>query len=218
MTIFDRLSRISRNQKLRLFYETMKPTKDMLILDIGAEIDPDCESSIQFIDNYQWKDKISAINLSADHIAKIKSYYPSIDARVCDACSLPWEDKYFDIVYSNAVIEHLGNFENQVKMASEVMRVGKSWFVATPNRWFPYEFHMRLPFVTWLPCHGYLWAGSKIFYSHRQKRYVKGKRRVDLRLLSARDLKKCFPDSKIFTNRVLFMAETLISIGGPSLN
>ena len=184
------------------------------VLDIGAEIDPECKSSIQFIDGYKWKDKISAINLSPEHISKIKSFYPFVDARVCDARSLPWEDKYFDIVYSNAVIEHLGTFANQVKMASEIMRVGKSWFIATPNRWYPFEFHMRLPFVTWLPCHGYLWVGSKISYNHELKKYVKGNRRSDLRLLSVRELKKCFPGSNITVSRVTFMAETLICIGG----
>jgi hypothetical protein len=36
-------------------------------------------------------------------------------------------------------------------MAAEIMRVGKKWFITTPNRWFPFEFHLRLPVVSWLP-------------------------------------------------------------------
>ena len=78
------------------------------------------------------------------------------------------------MVYSNALIEHVGGFDNQKKMAAEVMRLGKQWFLVTPNRWYPWEFHLRLTFVTWLPEHGYLWAGSVVRYSHVQKKYVFG--------------------------------------------
>jgi len=57
-----------------------------------------------------------------------------------DALDLRWPDKYFDAVYSNAAIEHVGDFDSQKRMAAEVMRVGKRWFVTTPNRWYPFEF------------------------------------------------------------------------------
>ena len=151
MTIFARLSKISRTRKLELFNKLMKPTKEVRVLDIGPQINPTNECDIQFIDYYPWKSNVSAINLSSEHISLIKQCHPEVDALVGDACALPWEDKHFDIVYSNAVIEHLGSFEKQKKMAAEIMRVGKSWFVTTPNRWYPFEFHLRLPFGTWLP-------------------------------------------------------------------
>jgi ubiquinone/menaquinone biosynthesis C-methylase UbiE len=145
----------------------------------------------------------------------MKQYYPEVEAVVGDALDLPWPDKYFDAVYSNAVIEHVGDFEAQKKMAAEIMRVGKRWFVTSPNRWYPFEFHMRLPFVTWLPGKSYLWAARIVSYNHAYKRYMFGKRHYDdLRLLTARQLKCCFPDSKIIKQRVTFMAETLIAIGG----
>lgn len=214
MSIFTRLSKISRIRKLELFNKLMNPTKEMRILDVGAEIDPTNENTIQFIDYYSWKNNISAINLSSEHISLIKQYYPEVDARVGDACPLPWEDKHFDIVYSNAVIEHLGNFERQKKMATEIMRVGKSWFVTTPNRWYPFEFHMRLPFVTWLPRNGYIRFGQVISYNHMKRKYMTGIRRDDLRLMTAKDLKHCFPTSRIIKQRVTFMPETLICVGG----
>lgn len=214
MTIFARLSKISRTRKLELFNKLMKPTKEMRVLDIGAEINPANEYVIQFIDNYPWENNVSAINLSSEHISLIKQYYPEVDARVGDACALPWEDKHFDIVYSNAVIEHLGNFEKQKKMAAEIMRVGKSWFVTTPNRWYPFEFHMRLPFVTWLPRNGYIRFGQVISYNHMKRKYMTGIRRDDLKLMTAKDLKHCFPTSRIIKQRVTFMPETLICVGG----
>ncbi len=214
MTIFARLSKISRIRKLELFNRLMNPTKEMKILDIGAEINPANEYVPQFIDNYPWVNNVSAINLSSEHISLIKQYYPEADARVGDACALPWEDKHFDIVYSNAVIEHLGSFEKQKKMAAEVMRVGKSWFVTTPNRWYPFEFHMRLPFVTWLPRNGYIRFGQAISYNPMKKKYMSGIRRRGLRLMTAKELKRCFPSSRIIKQRVTFMAETLICVGG----
>lgn len=213
MTIFGRLSKISRTRKLELFNKLMNPTKEMKILDIGSQINPTNECDIQFIDYYPWKSNVSAINLSSEHIILIKQYYPEVDARVGDACALPWEDKHFDIVYSNAVIEHLGIFEKQKKMATEIMRVGKSWFVTTPNRWYPFEFHMRLPFVTWLPRNGYLRFGQVISYNHVERKYMTGIRRDGLRLITAKQLKHCFPSSQIIKQRVTFMAETLICVG-----
>lgn len=148
MSLFAKLSYISRKRKLALFDNLMKPTCKTKVLDVGAEINPDGNADLQLIDSYTWKNNLSAINIFPEEISRIKQYYPEIDARVGDVRELPWPDKYFDAVYSNAVIEHVGDFENQRKMAAEVMRVGKQWFVTTPNRWYPFEFHLRLPFVT----------------------------------------------------------------------
>lgn len=214
MGLFLKLSNISRKRKLELFQRVVAPTENMRILDVGAEADLSGHKTLQFIDFYPWKNKVSAINLSSEHVTQIKQIYPEVDAVVGDACELPWPDKYFDVAYSNAVIEHLGSFEKQRKMAAEIMRVGRKWFVTTPNRWYPFEFHTRLPFVTWLPGNAYLWAGRIIHYSHIRKKYGLGRKRSDLRLMTARELKHCFPNSKIIKHRVTFMAETLIVLGG----
>lgn len=214
MGLFSKLSNISRQRKLELFNRIIVPTETMKVLDVGAEVDPSGGRGVQFIDFYPWKKNISAINLSPEHISSIKQHYPEIEAVVGDACELPWSDKYFDIVYSNAVIEHLGTLEKQRKMAAEIMRVGKKWFVTTPNRWYPFEFHMRLPFVTWLPGNAYLWAGRIISYNHLRRKYMFGIKRKDLRLITSRELQNCFPRSGIIKQRVTFMAETLIATGG----
>ncbi|WP_255695553.1 methyltransferase domain-containing protein [Rhodohalobacter sp. 614A] len=44
-----------------------------------------------------------------------------------------FEDKSFDVVFSNSVIEHVGSFENQRRFADEVRRVGKAYWVQTPD-------------------------------------------------------------------------------------
>lgn len=214
MCLFSKLSNISRRRKLELFDRIMTPTENMKVLDVGAQVDPSGGRAIQFIDSYPWKNRISAINLSVEHISLIRNHYPEIEAVVGDACELPWPDKCFDVVYSNAVIEHLGSLKKQVRMAAEIMRVAKRWFVTTPNRWYPFEFHMRLPFVTLLPGRGYLWIGRIVSYNPVKCKYTFGRHRTDLRLMTARELSDCFPGSRIIKQRVTFMAETLIVIGG----
>lgn len=63
-----------------------------------------------------------------------------------------YKDNEFDIAFSNSVIEHLYTKENQLKMAAEMMRVGKHHFVQTPNKYFPIEPHYLLPmFQFFLP-------------------------------------------------------------------
>lgn len=197
-----------------MFYRLIRPTQETRVLDIGAEINPDGTGGLQLIDSYPWEKNITAVNLSHEHVLKIKKYYPEVNAHLGDACNLPWPDKHFDVVYSNAVIEHVGGFDNQKKMAAEVMRVGKRWFVATPNRWYPFEFHLRLPFVTWLPGHCYLKIGGLIRYNHVRRKYVFAAKPHGIRLMTAKELEQCFPDSRIIKQRVTFMAETLITIGG----
>ncbi len=214
MSLFSKLSAISRRRKYELFRETMRPTEQMRVLDVGAQSDSCAGEALQLVDVYPWTSRISALNLLPEHIETIKRCHPDVDARVGDARELPWPDKYFDVVYSNAVIEHVGGFEDQRKMAGEIMRVGKRWFVTTPNRWYPFEFHLRLPFVTWLPWHGYLRAGRLMRYNHADRKYMFGVPVDGIRLLSASDLRKCFPGSRIIKQRVTFMAETLIAVGG----
>ena len=214
MSLFSILSYKSRLKKLDLFNELMSPTQDMKILDVGAEINPGGDRTLQLIDSYLWKENITAANISEEHISLINNYHPEIDTKVADACNLPWPDNCFDIVYCNAVIEHVGDFEKQKKMASEIMRVGKHWFVTTPNRWYPFEFHLRLPFVTWLPGDAYLWCGKIVHYSHVGRKYVFGDSKdYNLRLLSFGEMKTCFSDSKIIKQRITFMPETVIAVG-----
>lgn len=208
MRLFNHFSAISRKRKIDLFFDLMKPSATDKILDVGGELG----NSSRLFDLLADNKNISVLNLSEEHINKISNAYPQVDARAGDACNIPWPDNYFDIVYSNAVIEHVGDYEKQKKMASEIMRVSRKWFVTTPNRWYPFEFHLRLPFVTWLPFHWYLKAGSIISYHHAKKKYVSGIKHGNLRLLTASELQECFPDSQIIKQRVTFMPETLIAI------
>ena len=55
-----------------------------------------------------------------------------------DACSVEqFGDRSFDLVFSNSVIEHVGPPAKQAEFAHEVLRLGRSYWVQTPSKWFP---------------------------------------------------------------------------------
>lgn len=200
---------------MALFNAIFSPTEHTTILDIGAQIDPQNPYNFQLIDSHPWKEKITALNILPEHIDRIRQTYPQVNAVIGDACRLPWPDKSFDIAFSNAVIEHVGDYEKQLMMASEMMRISRRWFLTTPNRWYPFEFHLRLPFVTWLPGRAYIQAGKIVSYDHIARRYRWFVQEIeDLHLLSSSQLIRLFPGSLIIKQRVTFWPETLIVAGG----
>jgi SAM-dependent methyltransferase len=68
---------------------------------------------------------------------------------VADGCWMPFGDQSFDLVVSNAVIEHVGGQDEQLAFIREHLRVGRAWVVTTPNRWFPVESHTSTLFKHW---------------------------------------------------------------------
>lgn len=77
---------------------------------------------------------------------------PHFTSLAGDATHMPqFQDREFDIVFSNSVIEHVGDDAQQERMAREIMRVGKAYFVQTPNLFFPIESHSCMPLYQFMP-------------------------------------------------------------------
>jgi len=154
MRLVDSISLRSRGRKLRLFLEELRPTADTTVLDVGADElgfgeGDGCATMNFFEELYPWPERITALGLHDG--AGFRATYPHIPYVQGDACALPFEDGAFDIVFSNAVIEHVGGRDRQRQLVSEAIRVGRRLFITTPNRRFPVEVHTRLPLVHWLP-------------------------------------------------------------------
>ncbi len=132
-----------------------------------------------------------------------------------NATNLEYPDKSFDIVYSNSVIEHLFTKENQVKMAKEIMRVGKKIYVQTPAKEFFVEPHLITPFIHWLPMKiqeklmknftiwGIITRPSKDYILNFLK---------ERRLLTKKEFTELFPNCEIKVERFLFMPKSYIAI------
>lgn len=67
---------------------------------------------------------------------------------------LPFKNESFDVIITNHVIEHVGEYDDQLTHLSEVKRVLKKEgvaYLAVPNRWMLVEPHYQLIFLSWLP-------------------------------------------------------------------
>lgn len=115
-----------------------------------------------------------------------------------DACSVTgFPDRKFDLVFSNSVIEHVGDKRKQLAFSKEVRRLGRSFWVQTPSRWFPVEAHCGMPF--W-------W-----FYPDRLRRYLIDRWRAkvpawtemvaETTVIDRRDLENFFPEATIWTEQ-----------------
>jgi hypothetical protein len=213
MGFFSRFSTGSRLKKLELLKRHLLTTPELRILDLGAEMEED-NQLVQFLEWYPHPNRVIACNLDAQRLEIIREKLPRLRCLRANGMHLPFADKTFDVVYCNAVIEHVGTKQNQRRMAAEIMRVGKSWFVTTPNRWFPLESHIRLPLVHWLPQGAFHFMTRVCDYDHVQRRYTfRNPPRDDLCLLSARALSGLFPGSRIFSTRVASWPASLVAIG-----
>lgn len=154
MSFADAISLRSRRRKFALFMETIAPTAETTVLDVGVDDvafgdTAGCETLNFFEELYPWPEQITALGLNEGE--RFRASYPRVRYVQGDALALPFEDGAFDVVFSNAVIEHVGGREQQRRFVEESLRVGRRAFITTPNRWFPVEVHTRLPFVHWLP-------------------------------------------------------------------
>ena len=138
---------------------------------------------------------------------------------VGDGRALPFRDQAFDVVFSNSVIEHVGDALSQQRFAREVARVGRAYWVETPNRWFPVEQHLLTPFIHWLPRRWqralvprFNWWRILVPLPPDRRDYYIDHYLREVRLLGPGQLSALFPEARILRERVLGIAKSLVAL------
>jgi hypothetical protein len=124
-------------------------------------------------------------------------------------------DRSFDICFSNSVIEHVGTLEDQRAMAREVQRVAKSFFIQTPNRWFPIEPHFLFPGWQFLPVsvRAALHRRFRLGWMPPQPDPALARREVEeIRLLTAGEMQSLFPGASIRREKIGPFTKSLMAI------
>ena len=145
-------------------------------------------------------------------------HYMNLMSFVGDARRMPqFRDGEFDLVFSNSVIEHVGNYDDQMQMAREVQRVGKRYFVQTPNYYFPLEPHFFFPFFQFLPVdlRVFLLRLTSLGWHKRTRERAEAVKAVrSVRLLRKQEVQQLFPGASILEERFCGLVMSFIAYKG----
>ena len=120
-----------------------------------------------------------------------------------DACDFPGE---YDFVHSNSAIEHVGSWTKMEQLADTIRRLAPSYYVQTPNFWFPYDPHSQRMFFHWMP--DYLRAKAHLrravgFHPHAKDMGAAMKEVEHCRMLTKPQFRALFPEAAITDETVL---------------
>lgn len=206
----DSFSNKLRARRFRQFEALVVPMpRPLRILDVGGTND--------FWQQRGWAGRgdvqIFSLNLVAE-----KQRHENIKPLTGNATDLAqFGNGSFDIVFSNSVIEHLFTFESQRRMAAEIQRVGKAFWVQTPNFWFPMEPHFQVPGWQWMP------LDLRIAIIRRWRCGWRGpcsdptaarKLVEEVRLLRRNTLRAIFPGATLIPERFCGLVKSWTAVGG----
>jgi hypothetical protein len=164
------------------------------------------------------KVKITCVNLPGENSNAVDDdIFTYIEG---DGCNLfEFQNEQFNIAHSNSVIEHVGDWSNMVKFSSEVKRVATSYFVQTPNYWFPIEPHRYLICAHWLPKPVELWLLTHFKPLFKGVNSGKPRTNIDLamrsiddsRLLTRKMFQFLFSEGHIITERICLLTKSFVA-------
>lgn len=160
---------------------------DDVVIDVGS-------GSGTYLEARNRVNRIIAVDMRDQ--APALERYPNVTFIKADARNLPLPDKAGSIVFCNSLIEHVPKSDRQL-VADEIRRVGRAYWVQTPNKWFPIEPHYMLPLFQFLP--------------KAMRRILDARRGDHVELLTARELQELFPEAVILRERILGLTKSLIA-------
>jgi len=99
-------------------------------------------------------------------------------------------------------------------MANEVARIGKQYYIQTPNRYFPIEPHFVFPFFQFLPISIRVWLvqNFKLGWFPKIPDYQKALLEVtSIRLLTKSEVQVLFPDAEIFEEKYFGLTKSFVA-------
>jgi len=210
MTWDNRLAKFHhffRQNRMKWFEENFDIREDTKILDVGG--------GVQYWSYVKCKPKIKVLNIfeTNEHLP------PNVTWTVGDGRKMDFEDNEFDIVFSNSVIEHLQEGQDQYDLAKEIMRIGKSFFVQTPYKYAVIDSHYMTFLVHWLPrnIQKKILRYTSVWGLVRKPPQTTINHMVNTtNLLDLSEMKRCFPGSRIRKERLLFLTKALIAYKLPA--
>ena len=201
---------ISNNARIKMynhFVSLVKPAENDNVLDMGVTPDTSLIESNYFEKMYPFTNNITMTTVEdASNLEEV--FKGAKFVRNETQKRFPFKDKQFDILFCSAVLEHVGDDNDQRFFIHECLRVAKKVYLTTPNKRFPIEFHTYLPFVHYLPRN----IHQKILRILKMDFWAET---ANLNLLTKNKIYSMIPNdsrskAKIYRNRLLGMTTNLI--------
>jgi len=206
-TIATKVALRARRRMFARFARFAQPTPRTTVVDIGVTPDRELADSNFFEFMYPYPNRLTATSI--EDATFLEVLRPGLRFVQTDGATLPFDDRQFDVAFSSAVLEHVGETDAQRAFIAEMCRVSDRFYLTTPNRWFPIEVHTFLPLLHWLPRS-----------MHRRVLRLLGKpfwaAPTNLRLVSAAELAAMFPAGTTVTiqrQRTFGFTSNLIACG-----
>ena len=194
--------RYFRGKRLRQFYRAFGLNHDTRLLDVGGYA--------HYWDLLEQPPQVTILNLEAPIEGRGSS-----DWVVGDARRLPFKDRAFRVVFSNSLVEHILGDDSRQSFAAEVRRVGKRFYVQTPNRWFPVEPHVMTPLIHFLPkkVQRKLVRNFTVWGLLGRPSHEEAAGFLELTdLLARKDMEDLFPRAAIWRERFLGLTKSWIAV------
>jgi len=221
-SVASRVRSVARRRRAQIFHDNFVLDASSKVLDIGSE-DGSNIAQVLLGTGLQ-PHNVYIADISEDMVTSGHEKYGFVPVTISEAGRLPFDNGYFEVVYCSSVIEHVtvpkehvwlvtsgekfrrtAN-ERQLAFAQEIRRLGRGYYVQTPNRWFPIESH------TWLPFVGYLPRAWQISVLHICNRFWVKRTNPDWHLLTARDMRRLFPGAAIVKERFFGLTKSIMAI------
>ncbi|NJL50779.1 MAG: class I SAM-dependent methyltransferase [Blastochloris sp.] len=192
-------SAFTRNRRMSLYFNLMRIEEGTNIIDLGGQP--------MIWDSAPVRLNITILNLpgSANVHYQTKHNIGYIEGDACKVDGI--EDRSFDTVFSNSFIEHVGPSNNMAAFAREVRRLGKSYWVQTPSKYFPIEAHCGMPFWWFYP-HS---VRSYFIRRWRKKLPAWTKMVEETTVLTKYDLREYFPEATIVVERFFGIPKSYVA-------
>jgi SAM-dependent methyltransferase len=217
----SRYSSAARAKRRAMFLRRFELTAETRILDVGSADGTHIHRVLR--DTPVQPRNVYIADIDSRLVQQGSKAYGYQPVAIEESGRIPFDDKYFDIVWSSSVIEHVTipkaecwkvtdgrqfarrAYARQQEFAREIRRVGKSFWVQTPARSFWLESHSWLPFIGWFP------RPLQLTVLRTVLPFWPKKTSPDWHLLTRRQMAELFPGADILSERSFGMTKSWIA-------
>lgn len=181
---------------MKHFEETFAPKPGTRVIDLGG--------SPRLWRHIQTPLDITILNLAIQPISSKEPSQHQIEVVRGDATATTFDDNAFDIVFSNSVIEHVGDASKRLAFANEARRLAPRYYVQTPCKSFPLEAHTMFPLWWYYPES----IQTRLLNHWRKSRPAYADFVAHTTAVTERELRQIFPDSELHVERMAGFAKS----------